>query len=1005
MGTGSVTLGGAPSSFQSFSTIGNGNTTFYTIIDANGTGWEVGIGTYNSGVLARTIILESSNAGSVITLSTGTHTVFCGYPADKSIYITPTGALSYQIASGDLAPSTQNYILQKASGVGGVGSSSFAGLTGNPTDNFNLSSVLSGFPTKTNNLSDLSNITTARTNLGLGVVSTWNSGQVFYNAPLSGVPTAPTATVGTTNTQIATTSFVTAYVAASGGIGSAVTSVAGRTGAITLTNSDITGLGQAALYNSGTIFYNTPHSGIPFAPTAPNGTNTTQLATTQFVNTAVTLASGGVTSVAGRGGAITLSNVDITGLGFVSTWSSGQVFYNTPLSGIPTAPTAAINTNTTQIATTAFVNNAISGVTGGSGSVTSFNGRIGNVTFTQSDYINIPSYTVMSNSLGISSVPSGINNLILGTPGYTPAAGTMGAQLTTNLPSYYQISLQNTNMSGSTDVVVTANDGNDSIHFGDFGINGSQSGGLPFPNPHAVYLYTTDNELDIGTIGNSGNINFYTNGFLGGNFDYQQYLNLYNGLRITGSGLNNLLDIRVGTGPLLYSMNASGDTTTIGRLTLNGNSVPGSGLINITTPPFNGGTATNNTPHVYFNFGATAPTSWNTAGTIIGGNTVVGFAGNIFDFHNNGGTSVFKVGAAGGISSMGLTLNGAGNVFSSTGYLNVSYSTLVSTSAINFTGNIFTGGTSTTTLPQYLSQPAAATAVSTWNVLGTYIGVNANNNFSGNFTDYHINGGPSLFSVNASGIVSANSFIGNGSGLTGITLPNTSIIGLGNVSTWSSGQVFYNTPLSGVPTAPTAAVNTNTTQLATTAFVTTAISNVSAGSGTSGGVSILPAYSYYGNASGVPFAPSGYYQLILGNAAPFATTLNTVAGQFTSPVNNYYQLSIQNTSGTVNASTDFVATADNGNDSTHYVNFGINSSSGGGAPFTNKNAAYLYTTDNELDISALGSSGIINLYTGPTPSLGMTIDNFQNVTIYNKCTNNGPVVGTPDAITFMSRYY
>ena len=47
-GTGTVTLGGAATGFQSFSVIGDGNTTFYTIQLSNTNEWEVGIGTYTS---------------------------------------------------------------------------------------------------------------------------------------------------------------------------------------------------------------------------------------------------------------------------------------------------------------------------------------------------------------------------------------------------------------------------------------------------------------------------------------------------------------------------------------------------------------------------------------------------------------------------------------------------------------------------------------------------------------------------------------------------------------------------------------------------------------------------------------------------------------------------------------------------------------------------------------------------------------------------------------------
>jgi hypothetical protein len=83
-GTGTVTLAGAVSGFQSFAIVGNGNTTYYTI--TSGTDWEVGIGTYSTTgpTLARTTILSSSAAGAAITL-VGTSTVFSSYPAEKVI--------------------------------------------------------------------------------------------------------------------------------------------------------------------------------------------------------------------------------------------------------------------------------------------------------------------------------------------------------------------------------------------------------------------------------------------------------------------------------------------------------------------------------------------------------------------------------------------------------------------------------------------------------------------------------------------------------------------------------------------------------------------------------------------------------------------------------------------------------------------------------------------------------------------------------------------------------
>ena len=86
-GTGTVTLGGAATGFQSFTAIGNGNSTYYTIAGQGTNEWEVGIGTYTSSgtTLSRDTILASSNSGSAVNFSAGTKDVFCDYPAGREI--------------------------------------------------------------------------------------------------------------------------------------------------------------------------------------------------------------------------------------------------------------------------------------------------------------------------------------------------------------------------------------------------------------------------------------------------------------------------------------------------------------------------------------------------------------------------------------------------------------------------------------------------------------------------------------------------------------------------------------------------------------------------------------------------------------------------------------------------------------------------------------------------------------------------------------------------------
>lgn len=89
-GTGTLTLDGAVTGYQTFSSaIGNTNTTYYAI--QSGSEWEVGIGTVGAGTLTRDTVLESSNSGSLVNLSSGTKNVFCTYPAEKSVYQDASG--------------------------------------------------------------------------------------------------------------------------------------------------------------------------------------------------------------------------------------------------------------------------------------------------------------------------------------------------------------------------------------------------------------------------------------------------------------------------------------------------------------------------------------------------------------------------------------------------------------------------------------------------------------------------------------------------------------------------------------------------------------------------------------------------------------------------------------------------------------------------------------------------------------------------------------------------
>ena len=92
-GTGTFTLDGAVTGFETFSSaIVNGNTTYYTIHTQNGAQFEVGIGTVGAGTLARDTVISSSNSDAAVDFTAGTKDVLCTMPASKVAYVDDTGS-------------------------------------------------------------------------------------------------------------------------------------------------------------------------------------------------------------------------------------------------------------------------------------------------------------------------------------------------------------------------------------------------------------------------------------------------------------------------------------------------------------------------------------------------------------------------------------------------------------------------------------------------------------------------------------------------------------------------------------------------------------------------------------------------------------------------------------------------------------------------------------------------------------------------------------------------
>jgi hypothetical protein len=102
------------------------------------------------------------------------------------------------------------------------------------------------------------------------------------------------------------------------------------------------------------------------------------------------------------------------------------------------------------------------------------------------------------------------------------------------------------------------------------------------------------------------------------------------------------------------------------------------------------------------------------------------------------------------------------------------------------------------------------------------------------------------------------------------------------------------------------------------------------------------------------------------------TSYNLISGH--SNVNSYSQLNIKNFSSGPNASSDVVATADNGNEDSNYIDMGINSSG-----FTNENLvgaagdAYMYSTGNDLYIGNASAGKRVIIFNGDLDALNNAV--------------------------------
>lgn len=921
---------------------------------------------------------------------------------------------------------------------------------------------------------------------------------------LTGVPAAPTATAGTNTTQIATTAFVTSAVSSgtaanfTGSLAGDVTGTQGATVVGKINGTSLAGLGTGILKNTTgtgvpaiaiaadfpTLNQNTTGTaaglsaniaesqvtnlvgdlaskaplasptltGVPAAPTATSGTNTTQIATTAFVTAAV---SGGTATsfsgslageVTGTQSATVVGNTAVigkvltgytSGAGTIAATDNilqaiqklnGNDALKAPLAsptltGVPAAPTATAGTSTAQIATTAFVTTAVNSGSAAAwalagNSVTAgshFLGSTNNVSLRMRTN-NIERMVVDSvGNIGVGSSTFSSTNpeKLLVDAGTTSSVNAIVGKGSVN--NYLQLNIQNNSAgtNASSDVVATANNGDESTNYVDMGINGSGNTSNIMGGADDGYLYTMGNNFLIGTGNASKSLVFMTGGTTQSTNER---------MRIDGNGKVGI-GLTVPTATLHLKAGTATANTAPLKLT--------SG-INLTTPE--DGAVEYNGTHFYGTIGSNryqldqqgggtvtsvAALSLGTTGTDVSSSVATGTTTPVITLNiptasaaNRGALSAAdwttfnaKQGA------LTLTTTGSSGAATLVGNtLNIPSYTLAG-SAWSLTGNAATAGS---------------------NFLGTTNNVSLrmrSNNTERMVIDSVGNVGLGVTNPGARFVLKDSMEIRRVGTVAQLLFTNTAgagdfrIGGDGNDIFWQGGGgrslqmgSYWATIIGGDRQSSTLPAFVNgisgtsvIAQSSRDASVPLAVQGNSATQSANlmewrnSAGTVLDFVDKSGNASIGGSALNGTNPEQLLVDAGTTTSVNAIVGK--GSINSYLQLNIQNNSSGTGASSDVVATANNGDETTNYVDMGINGSGNTSNIMGGADDGYLYSMGNNFLIGTGNASKSLIFMTGGTSQSTnerMRIDGSGNVGIGTTSPNSTLSITGSQSVSYRS---